>query len=104
MLAALLPAIVAVGILCRQAPGLPYQDDYGAILGFAADYEQLPTWRAKLLDVATEQSNEYKLGFEHAILASELELTTSSELRLFDGVGRFAIAAHRLPSVAHIQK
>jgi hypothetical protein len=52
------PAIVAIGILCRQMPGVPYQDDYGAILGFAADYEQFPTWRAKLLDVATEQSNE----------------------------------------------
>lgn len=75
VLAALLPAIVAVGLLWRLAPGAPYQDDYGAILGFAADYEQLPTWRAKLLDVATEQSNEYKLGFEHAVLASELELT-----------------------------
>ncbi len=91
MVAALLPAIVAVGILCHQAPGVPYQDDYGAILGFATDYVQLPTWRAKLLDVATEQSNEYKLGFEHATLACELELTRHLNFGFLTALGNLLL-------------
>jgi hypothetical protein len=75
VLMALFPVIAALAILYRQAPSVPYQDDYGAILEFASDYEQLNSWKEKLLDIATRQSNEYKLGFEHSIVASELELT-----------------------------
>jgi hypothetical protein len=59
----LLPGIVAFGILYRQALSLPYQDDYGTILAFAADYKQLPSLTTKALYIATAQSNEYKLGF-----------------------------------------
>ena len=54
---------------------MPYQDDYDAILAFAVDYGQLPTLKAKLLDIATTQLNEYKIGFEHSIIAAEMELT-----------------------------
>jgi hypothetical protein len=75
VLAVLLPAGVAFGILYRQALPVPYQDDYKAILAFADEYGQLPTLRAKLLDIATKQFNEYKIGFEHSIIASEIELT-----------------------------
>jgi hypothetical protein len=75
VVAALLPSIVALAILYRQAPSVPYQDDYGAILGFAYDYEGLNSWKEKLLNIATEQSNEYKLVFEHFVVATELELT-----------------------------
>ena len=31
--------------------------------------------RTKLLDIATAQSNEYKLAFAHSIVASEMEIT-----------------------------
>jgi hypothetical protein len=75
LLAVLFPAIVAYGILYRQAFSVPYQDDYKAILGFAVDYTRLPTLQTKALDIATKQYNEYKLGFEHSIVASEMELT-----------------------------
>ena len=85
--AALFPAIVAFGILYLQAPSVPYQDDYGAILAFAADYEQLPTFGAKVLDIATEQSNEYKLGFEHFIVACELELTRHLNFAFLTALG-----------------
>ena len=71
----LLPGIVAYGILYRQALPLPYQDDYGTILSFAADYEQLPSVTTKLLYIAAAQSNEYKLAFEHSIVAAEIEAT-----------------------------
>jgi hypothetical protein len=85
--AALFPSIVAFGILYLQAPSVPYQDDYGAILAFAADYEQLPTFGAKVLDIATEQSNEYKLGFEHFIVACELELTRHLNFAFLTALG-----------------
>jgi hypothetical protein len=71
----LLPGIVAFGILYRQALPLPYQDDYGTILSFAADYDQLPSVATKGLYIAAAQSNEYKLGFEHSIVAAEIEVT-----------------------------
>jgi len=75
VLAALLPAIVAYGILYRQALSVPYQDDYEAILAFATAYKQLPTLKQKALEIAAEQHNEYKLVFEHSIVAAELEFT-----------------------------
>jgi hypothetical protein len=73
--AVLLPVIIAYGILYRQALPLPYQDDYGTTLSFASDYEQLPSITTKILYIAAAQSNEYKLAFEHSIVAAELEVT-----------------------------
>ena len=75
VLCAILPALLAFAILYRQALPVPYQDDYDAILAFALNYQPLPTARAKILEIAAEQHNEYKLAFEHAIVATELELT-----------------------------
>ena len=87
LLAALLPALVGYGILYRQALPLPYQDDYAVILAFATDYDQLPTFKAKVFDIATEQTNEYKLGFTHFIVASELELTHHVNFAFLTGLG-----------------
>ncbi len=75
LLAVLAPSIIAFAILYRQAFSVPYQDDYTAILGFAIDYAHLPTRGTKVLVTATRQYNEYKLGFENSIVASELEFT-----------------------------
>jgi hypothetical protein len=75
LIAVLLPAIVAFGLLYRQELSVPYQDDYGVILAFANDYAQLHGFTAKVLDIATKQNNDYKLGFAHLIVATELELT-----------------------------
>ena len=71
----LLPAIIAYWVLYRQALFVPYEDDYAVVLAFAANYDRLPTWRAKVLDIATEQENEYKLAFAHSIIATEIEMT-----------------------------
>jgi hypothetical protein len=71
----LVPAILAYGLLYFEAYSVPYQDDYGVILAFATEYQQLPSLKAKILDVATKQNNDYKLAFEHSIVAAELELT-----------------------------
>lgn len=75
LFAVLLPAIVAYGVLLRESFSVPYQDDYGVILDFATHYVQLPTLKAKVLDVATTQTNDYKLAFPHFIIAMEMELT-----------------------------
>ncbi len=83
----LLPGIVAYGILYRQALNLPYQDDYGTILSFAADYEQLPSVTTKLLYIAAAQSNEYKLAFEHSIVAAEVEVTRHVDFSFLSALG-----------------
>jgi len=53
---------------------VPYQDDYSVILAFATHYVQLLTLKGKVLDVATTQTNDYKLVFPHFIVAIEMEL------------------------------
>jgi hypothetical protein len=75
LLAVLLPAVVAFGILYRQALTVPYLDDYDAIVAFAIDYEQSDSFEAKVLEIATKQHTEYKLSFAHSIVAAELEFT-----------------------------
>jgi hypothetical protein len=87
LFAVLLPALVGYGILYWQALPVPYQDDYAVILAFATDYDQLPTWKAKVFDIATEQTNEYKLSFTHFIVASELELTHHLDFAFLTGLG-----------------
>jgi hypothetical protein len=87
LFAVLVPPIVAFGILYRQALSVPYQDDYDAILAFAVDYDQLPTLRAKALDIATRQHNDYKLAFEHLIVAAEMELTGQLNFALLGALG-----------------
>ncbi len=75
LVAVALPAIIAFGLLYRLSLAVPYQDDYNVVLAFATDYHQLPTLKAKVLDIATKQTNDYKLGFEHSVVALELEFT-----------------------------
>jgi len=69
-----IPAVIALVILYRQAFALPYVDDYHAILDFAIRFRQSPTWVAKVQEIIGHQHNEYKLIFEHLIVASNLEL------------------------------
>ncbi len=87
VLAVLLPATAALAILYRQSLRAPYQDDYTTILTFAVDYDQLPTLQKKLLFIAAAQANEYKLGFEHSIVASEIELTHNLNFAFLNGLG-----------------
>jgi hypothetical protein len=75
LLAVLLPAVVAFSVLYRQRLLVPYHDDYGVILTFANEYGRLHGFTAKLLDIATTQSNDYKLGVVHFVIAMQLELT-----------------------------
>jgi hypothetical protein len=87
LLAVLLPALAGYGILFWQALPVPYQDDYAVILSFATGYDQLPSWKAKVFDIATAQTNEYKLSFTHFIVASDLELTHHLDFAFLTGFG-----------------
>lgn len=87
LFAVLIPVIAAFGILYMRSLSVPYQDDYDAIIAFAVRYPQLPTLKAKLLEIATAQHNEYKLGFEHSIVAAELELTHHLNFRFLTALG-----------------
>jgi hypothetical protein len=87
LFAVVLPAVVAFGILGRQALFVPYQDDYSSIVAFATRYDRLPTFTSKVLYTATAQTNEYKLGFEHSIVASEMELTHHLNFALLTTLG-----------------
>ncbi len=84
-----IPAIIAFALLYRQAVSVPIQDDCHAILGFANDYQQLPTWTSKVLEIVGYQHTEYKLIFEHLIIASELELTGHLNFGFLIAVGNF---------------
>ena len=89
--ALLLPAIAAFAILFRQAFSAPYEDDYHAVLSFAAGYQSLPTWKQKLLAIAAAQHNEYKLILEHSVVAAELELARHLNLYLLAILGDLAL-------------
>jgi len=91
LIAVVLPPAVAFGILFRQRISVPYHDDYAVILAFANDYRQLHGFTAKALDVATTQSNDYKLGFVHLIIALELELTGRLNFGFLVTLGNFLL-------------
>jgi len=93
LFAVLLPAIAAFAILYRQGISVPYQDDYAAILEFAVNYDESPALKTKLLHVATDQVNEYKLSFEHFIAASDLELTHHLNFGFLTGLGNSFLLA-----------
>jgi hypothetical protein len=67
--------VAAYAVLYRQRLSVPYHDDYGVILTFANEYSRLHGLTAKVLDIATTQNNDYKLGFVHFVVAMELEFT-----------------------------
>jgi len=75
LLVVFLPIVAAFGVLYRQRLSLPYHDDYGVILVFANQYGHLHGFPAKILDIATTQNNDYKLGLVHFVVAIELEFT-----------------------------
>ncbi len=89
LLCALFPAAVASAILYSEALPHPYQDDYHAIVAFATGYQQLPGLQPRLLDIVKEQHNEYKLAFEHAVVAAELETTHQLNFAFLTALGDF---------------
>jgi hypothetical protein len=85
--AALAPAIAAFAILWRQAYAAPFQDDYSALLKFSGDFERLDSVKDKLLLIASAQHTEYKLVFEHSVVAAELALTHQLSFSFLQSLG-----------------
>ena len=69
-----LPPLLVYAILFREALAIPILDDYHAVLGFSLHLVQLHSAQDKLLYVIAAQHDEYKLIFEHAVMAAQLAL------------------------------
>jgi len=85
--AVLASAIAAFAILWRQAYAAPFQDDYSALLKFAGDFERLQSVNGKVLLIASAQHTEYKLVFEHSVVAAELTLTHRLSFEFLQSLG-----------------
>ena len=70
------PAILDFALLYKEAFSAPYQDDFGAVLAFATDYQHLPTLSSKAIMIIGQQSNDYKLVFAHFVIATQLEVAS----------------------------
>lgn len=86
-LAILLPIMLQMAILYKEAFSAPFQDDYHAILEFGLTYNQMHGLAPKALFIASEQHNEYKLVFEHIVVATELSLWHRLDFRWLIALG-----------------
>ena len=85
-----LPLLLVYGILWREATGLPVLDDYHAIFVFALGQRHLPAM-GRLVNVVAAQHNEYKLIFEHAIVAADLAFTGHIHLSFLIWLGNLLL-------------
>ena len=83
----LLPVLLACGSLLRYANGLPYQDDYHAILAYQIGFHALGSGLARLQLMLAQQHNEYKLIFLHGILFLEDSLLHRVSFTLLQVMG-----------------
>lgn len=70
----ILPAFLVIVILFLERTSLPIIDDYHAVLAFVSELHGQPAL-TRTLSVISFQHNEYKLIFEHAIIALQYGLT-----------------------------
>lgn len=85
-----LPLLLVFGILWREATALPLLDDYHAIFVFALDQTHLSDM-GRLVAIVAAQHNEYKLIFEHAIVAADLALSGRIHLPLLVWFGNLLL-------------
>jgi hypothetical protein len=71
----LLPILATYGILFGMMRNVPLLDDYHAVLEFLLTLKQLPTLGSKLTWIVAAQHSEYKLIFEHTLIAAQFALT-----------------------------
>lgn len=72
---ALLPITVFYAMLFHEMRTVPMFDDYQAVISFVLKFKQLPSLGSKMLFIVAAQHDEYKLIFEHAIIAAQFALT-----------------------------
>ena len=93
LLAALLPFTSGFWLLTRFAPNLPCQDDYRAILEFSLTLRSLPDVPSRLLYLVGAQHVDYKLIFEHSVVALQLASTHHLNFRALIIAGDFFLPA-----------
>jgi hypothetical protein len=71
LLLMLAPILATYAILLRESRAVPMYDDYQAVVSFIVIFKQLPSVGSKLLFIVAAQHDEYKLIFEHAVLAAQ---------------------------------
>jgi hypothetical protein len=71
----LLPPAISFIVLYLSRLPFPYQDDFKGLLAFALQYDRAPRAAAKALSIAVIRHNEYRLIFQHLIVAAEVEIT-----------------------------
>jgi hypothetical protein len=89
--AVLAPALISLVVVFSQMDAFPYQDDYHAILAFAVRFHEIHGVAARCLYVVAAQHNEYKLIFEHAIVAAELALTHRVNFSFLAALGNLSV-------------
>ena len=72
IVAMLCPILLFYGLLSRTLTGLPFNDDYNAVLTFLLKWNAASGW-SKLAVLWTHQHNEYRLAFQNVIYALQYE-------------------------------
>jgi hypothetical protein len=72
--ASLVPIVISFAVLAYEYRAVPIFDDYQAIVYFALQLRSLHGLLAKLLYIVAAQHDEYKLIFEHGIVAAQVAL------------------------------
>jgi hypothetical protein len=83
----LAPAVLAFLILYGQRLPFPYQDDYKALLAFVTQYVHASGLTARSLQIAVFEYNNYRLIFEHSVVAAQVELTHRVNFALLTALG-----------------
>lgn len=86
-----LPALLVSAILFREALAIPILDDYHAVLDFAVNFSQLHSVHGQLGYVVAAQHNEYKLIFEHAVMATQLILLRHISISFLVALGNLML-------------
>jgi len=86
-----LPIVIVYAVLFREMRNVPKLDDYHAVLEFVLTLKQLPGLGSRLLWIIAAQHSEYKLIFEHAIIAAQWALSGTVNFEFLIVVGNLML-------------
>ncbi len=93
LLPLLLPVAAVYAILYRESSSIPIIDDFDDLLDFALQLHHAPTLGRKLSFVLFTQTGDYKLIFEHALVALQLLLLHRISFLMLLWVGNLLLLA-----------
>lgn len=80
------PILLFYVLLFRMLTGLPFNDDYKAVLGFVLQFRQASGWQ-RLITILTHRHNEYLLIFQNILYSLQYELLERMHLKPLIVVG-----------------